>query len=82
LDAGLCTFEVVEAATRQVVTLATVGVDGSTGIAQGANEVNKLVGVPLEGVVVIIDEDGIRLTLMGHLEGLDNPVIARLAVTA
>ena len=82
LNFGLSTLEVAEAAVRQVVALTTVGIDRCTGIAKGADEVNKLVSVPLEGVEVVVDENGFRPTFVGHFKGFDNPVVTRLTRTA
>ena len=68
------------AAATQIVRLTTVGIDGCSSIANGLDEGDKLVRVPLECVVVVVDQNGIRPTLVSHLEGLDNPVVARLAI--
>ena len=64
------------------MTLTAIGVDRGTRITDGTDEVDELIGVPLERVVVVIDQNGIRPALMGHLEGLDDPVVACLSVTA
>ena len=65
----------------EVMRLASVGVDGGAGVAQGAHQVDKLLFLPAKGVVVVVDEYGIGPPLMGHLKGLDNPVVAGDAVT-
>ena len=65
-----------------VVRLTAIGIDGSTGIAKGPDEIQIVIRVPLEGVVVVVNQNGIRPTLISHLEGLDEPVIARLALAA
>ena len=59
------------------MALATVGIDGGSGIAQGFHQVDVLVGVPLEGVEVVVDEDGIGPAFVGQLKSLDEPVVAR-----
>ena len=75
-------LEIIDAHIGQVMALAAVGIDGRASITDGADEVDKLRLLPAERVEVIIDEDGVRPTLVGHLEGLDNPVVARLALAA
>ena len=65
--------------TTQVVTLTAVGINGSTGVTKGLHQVDILVSVPLEGVEVVVYEDGIRPALGSQFEGLDNPVVACLA---
>ena len=55
LDFGHYGFERRLVDTTEVVTLTAIGVDGCSGIAQGSYEVDELVGIPLEGVEVIID---------------------------
>ncbi len=82
LDLGLCGLELVEVTVGQVVRLTAVGVDWCTGVAKGTDEVDILVSIPLEGVVVIVDEDGIRKALVSQFEGFDEPVVARLTSTA
>ena len=64
------------------MALTPVGIDRGTRITNCLDEVDEQIGVPLERVVVVIDQNGIRPALMGHLEGLDDPVVARLAVAA
>ena len=64
------------------MALTTIGIDRGTRIADGTHEVDELIGVPLERVIVVVNEDGIRPALMRHLESLDDPVVARLAVAA
>ena len=66
----------------QLMRLASIGINGSAGITQLSDQLNELVRVSLECVIVIIDKDGIRPALVGHLESLDDPVIARHAVTS
>ena len=63
------------------MALASVGIDGRTGVTKGSHEVDVLVDLPLEGVVVVIYEDGIRPALMGHLKSLDDPVETCCSVT-
>ena len=70
------------AAIGQVVALTAVGIDRCSGIAQRTHQVDKLVGVPLEGVEVIVNQDGVRPAFTGQFKGLDKPVVARLARTA
>ena len=65
----------------KVVRLTSVSINRSTCIAESPNKINELSSLPLEGVIVIINKDSIWPTLMSHLECLDNPVIASLAVT-
>ena len=62
-----------------IVRLVSVGIDGSTGITYGLYQRDVVVDVPPDGVVVVVDEDGIGEALVGHFEGLDQPVVARLA---
>ena len=62
--------------------LTAVGIDGGTGVAQRAHQIYELVGIPLEGVVIVINQDSIRPTLVGHLEGFDNPVVTSLTLSA
>ena len=64
------------------MSLTAIGINGCSCIAKGAHEINELVGIPLERVEVVVDENGIGPAFMGHLEGFDNPVITRLTVTA
>ena len=66
----------------EVVRLATVGIDGRSGVAHGAHQFDELFLLPLEGVVVVVDEDGVGPALVGHLESLHNPVVARHAIAA
>ena len=61
--------------------LVAVGIDGCTGIPQGTYEFDVVIKVSCERVIVVIDEDGIWPTLIGHLEGLDKPVVTGLAAT-
>ena len=73
-------FGVTDAA--QFVRLVAVGVDRGTGIAQSLHQIDVFVNVISDRVVVVVNQNGIRPTLMGHVEGLDEPVVARLAATA
>ena len=61
--------------------LASVSVNRSTSIAQSPHQVDKLLALPLESVVVIINQDSIRPSLMRHLKRLDDPVVTGLAIT-
>ena len=75
-------LQVADADVRHVVRLVAVGVDGRSCIAKCADELDVVVKIPSERVVVVIDENGIWPALIGHLEGFDEPVVARLATTA
>ena len=66
----------------EFMRLTAIGINRCTGIAQGADKFDKLVRVPLERVEVVINQDGIRPTLVRHLESLDNPVVACLAISS
>ena len=62
--------------------LVTVGINRGTGIAYSLYQFAVFCDIPPYGVVVVIDKDGIGEALVGHLESLDQPVVARLAGTA
>ena len=62
--------------------LVSVGINRCSGIAQGLHQVDVLINVILDRVVVVVNQDGIRPALVGHLKGFDKPVVARLATTA
>ena len=71
-------LEITQTTVRQVVRLTAVGINRSACITNRLDEVDKLVRIPLEGVEVVIDQNGIWPALVRHLEGLDDPVVARL----
>ena len=73
-------LEIAHVHVRQVVRLTTVCINRCTRIAQCPNKVDELRSLPLEGVVVVVNQNGIWPALMCHLESLDNPVVARLSV--
>ena len=75
-------LEVIEIQVGEVVRLTAVGINGSAIVAHRPHEVDELCALPLEGVVVIIDEDGVRPTLMSQFKSLDNPVVAGFSITA
>ena len=64
------------------MSLTAVSIDGGSCVAEGAHEVDELVGIPLERVEVVVDEDSIGPALVSHLEGFDDPVVARLTIAA
>ena len=82
LDFLFSRLEIVHVAVGQVVRLASVGVNRCSGVTECLNEFYVLVGVPLEGIVVVVNQNGVRPTLKSHLEGLYQPVVARLAASA
>lgn len=75
-------LEVGDVHIREVVRLAAVGVDGGTSVDERLHQGDELVALPLEGVVVVVDEDGVRPALMGQFESLDDPVVACDALAA
>ena len=64
------------------MALTAVCIDRRTGIAQRAYQFDKLVSIMTECIEVVIDEDSVRPAFVRHLERLDNPVVARLAVAS
>ena len=62
--------------------LTAIGINRRSSIAQGTDKLNILIRIPLEGIEVVIDKDGIRVALISQLKGLDQPVIARFATTS
>ena len=62
--------------------LVAVGINRCSGIAKGANEVEVIVYVILDRVVVVVNQNGIRPTLVGHVKCLNEPVVARFATAA
>ena len=61
--------------------LVAIGINRCTGITQGLNQCNIVINIPLDRVVVIINQNSIRPALIGHLKGLDQPVVASLTAT-
>ena len=72
----------VGADVAHVVRLVAVGVDGRACIAQRLHQGDVVVHVPPQRVVVVVDQYGIGPALVGHVEGFDEPVVARLAASA
>ena len=62
--------------------LVAVGINRCTGITQHLYQSDIIVYIPLDGVVVIVNQNGIRPAFVSHLEGLDEPVVASLTATA
>ena len=62
--------------------LTAVSINRSTSITKGTNQIDIFVCVPLEGVEVIVNQNGIRPTLVGEFKCLDEPVVAGLALAA
>ena len=58
-----------------------VSIYRSTRIAKGSDKIQIIIGIPLEGIVVVVDQNGIRPTLIGEFKSLDEPVVASLAFT-
>ena len=61
--------------------LASVRIDWSTCVANFLHEVDELAFLPLKGVVVIVDEDGVGPSFVCQFKRLHNPVVARHTVT-
>ena len=62
--------------------LAAIGIDRRAGVAEGLDQLDEFRALPLEGIVVVVDQDGIRPALMCHFKSFDDPVITCLTVTA
>ena len=61
--------------------LASVRIDWSTCVANFLHEVDELAFLPLKGVVVIVDEDGVGPAFVCQFKRLHNPVVASYSVT-
>ena len=68
--------------TAQFVRLIAVGIDRRSRITQSLHQCDVVVYIITDRVIVIVNQNSIRPALIGHLECLDKPVIARLAATA
>ena len=66
-----------------IVRLVAVGIDRCSCITQSADKGDVVVNVniPIKGIKVVIDENGIRPTLISHFEGLNQPVVTSLTAT-
>ena len=62
--------------------LAAIGINRCPGIAQGAYKFDITVRIPLEGVVVVINQDGVRPALTCHIKRPNQPVVTCLSATA
>ena len=68
--------------THQVMSLEAVSINGSAILPDGVDQVNTLVHMPLDGVIVVIDEDSLGPTFASHLErGRQEGVIAVVIAT-
>ena len=65
-------------AATQLMRLIAVGINRCSGITQRTYQVDVVIYIPAQRVVVVIDENRIRPALIGHLEGLDEPIVASL----
>ena len=64
-----------------VMRLVSVGINRCAGISQSLYQFTIFCYIPPNGVVVVVDKDGIGIALVCHLESLDQPVVARLTRT-
>ena len=60
------------------MTLTTIGIDRRTTVTNGLYQCDILVGVPLESIEVVVNQNRVRETFSRHLESLDQPVVACL----
>ena len=65
-----------------IMRLVTIGIDGGSEIAQRSDKFQIAIGVMLEGVVVVVDQDSIGIALISHFKGPDKPVVTGFASTA
>ena len=68
-DAAATGTALATALAHHVVGLQAICVDRSTVFLDGLDKLNALILVPLDGVVVIINEDSLRPTFARHFEG-------------
>ena len=74
-------LQVVRAYVSYSVRLVTIGINRCSGITQRTYQINIVVNIILDGVVVVVNQDSIRPALVGHIKGLDQPVVACLTAT-
>ena len=77
-----CIFQIVFADVSNIVRLVTVGINRCSCITQSSYQGDVVIDIPLDRVVVVIDENSIRPALISHLEGLDEPVVTSLTTTS
>ena len=75
-------FQFLHADIIHIMRLVSVGIDGSSEITQCPDKIKVVIGVMLEGVVVVVDKNGIGIALVGHFKGPDEPVVTRFSTTA
>ena len=80
MDSGQLAFEIRLAHALAVMGLLSVSIHRSAVLDDGLHQFNTLVHLPREGVVIVIDQNGIRPTFTSHLESRGNKVVLVLAI--
>ena len=80
MDSGQFAFEVGLAHALAVVGLLTIGVNRGTILYDGLHQFNAFVHLPGKGIVVVVNQYGMRPTFTGHLKGGGDKVVLVLAV--